>query len=325
MTLHRYILRPLSAWITPLRSDTLSGLLLYRLAEDEGEAALHREIEEFLQGRPPFALSSAMPQGMIFAPRLAPLPRVAFASLSRKGYFTAASRKPLSLFEALNLYKKFRKKRYLPLAIWEKHFSSLSVDKLFVEFCQRPRLWESPVQHKFQEMHVTIARNSNSALEGGLFPRQAFWPAPNMAFHLYAETEDGPRLLERLKRIGMLGFGKDCSTGKGVFAIEEDTGFVPPRAGQLPHGLLLSMLASESMSGMKGWYSMEVKTGKVGPAFSRGNPYKSPFLCVQEGAVLKSLPKGPFVLRGLNANPDIVQITQPLCLPCRMDEEVNYA
>ena len=68
MALHRFILRPLSAWGTPLRSDTLAGLLLYRLAEDEGEAALKAELEAFQNGRPPFALSSALPEGTVFAP-----------------------------------------------------------------------------------------------------------------------------------------------------------------------------------------------------------------------------------------------------------------
>ena len=39
MQLLRYIVRPLSPWGTPLRSDTLCGLLLWRLAERYGSAA----------------------------------------------------------------------------------------------------------------------------------------------------------------------------------------------------------------------------------------------------------------------------------------------
>ncbi len=320
MALHRFILRPLSAWGTPFRSDTLAGHLLYRLAEDEGEAALQTELQAFLDGRPPFALSSAMPAGMVFAPKLPPASREAFAQRTREGRFCKKNGQPATLFEALGLYKKFRKSPFLPLEIWERHRASLSTAALFEEYCRQPELWKDSATKHAQEMHVTIARDSGLALEGGLFTSHAFWNTPDAPFHLYAETDDCPRLLARLKRIGQMGYGRDSSTGKGVFSIEEDTAFIPG-SPDLPHKLLLSMLSANDLIGLKGWYSTEVKTGKAGPAFCKGNPFKSPFLCVQEGAVLTALPAGPFVLKGIHADPAIIQITQPLTLPCRLAEE----
>lgn len=320
MSLHRYIVKPESAWGTPLRSDTLAGLLLYRLAEDEGEDALRAEISAFMDGRPPFVLSSAMPKDTVFAPKLPPLPRKRFADLLEKGAFVGEKGKQFSAFEALSLFKKYRKKRFLPLSVWQRHCKSLSVADLFAEFCKNPGLWETPVAKRQQEMHVTISRNSSAALDGGLFVSHAYWPAEGMLYHLYAQTEDSPALLERLRRIGQIGFGRDASTGKGGFSIEEDAGFAP-QTEALPHCLLVSILSAPDMRDLDGWYAVEVKSGKAGQGISRGNPYKSPFLCVQEGAVLTGLPKGPFVLKGLNANPDIVQITQPLTLPCRLAEE----
>ena len=320
MALHRFILRPLSAWGTPLRSDTLAGLLLYRLAEDEGEAALKAELEAFQNGRPPFALSSAMPEGTVFAPKLPPASREAFARHTREGRFRKEDGSPLTLFEALGLYKKFRKSPFLPLEVWEKHRASLSAAGLFAEYCRQPGLWKRSPVARAQEMHVTMSRSSGSALQGGLFASHAFWAANSTAFHLYAETDDCPKLLARLKRIGQIGYGRDSSTGKGVFSIEEDTSFTSA-SPDLPHGLLISMLSAGDLSGLSGWYSTEVKTGKAGPAFCKGNPFKSPFLCVQEGAVLTALPKGPFILQGIHADPAIVQITQPLTLPCRLAEE----
>lgn len=324
MSLHRYLLTPKSAWGTPFRSDTLTGLLLYRLAEDEGEKALHAEIDAFLEGRPPFVLSSAMPAKTVFAPKLPPLPRRQFASMCAQGAFRDGSGRKLSLFNALTIFKTYRKKRFLPLAVWEKHRQKLSAAGLFAEFCQNPSYWEVASATPHQEVHVTIDRKSGAALEQGLFVSHSFWPASGMQFHLYAQTSDSPRLLERLRRIGALGFGRDSSTGKGVFDIEEDRDFVPWK-DTLLHGLLLSILSAGDMRSLDGWYSVEVKTGKAGQGISGKNPYKSPFLCVQEGAVIKALPKGPFVLQGLNANPDIVQITQPLMLPCKLDEEVDNA
>lgn len=324
MALHRFILRPLSAWGTPLRSDTLAGLLLYRLAEDEGEAALKAELDAFQNGKAPFALSSAMPEGTVFAPKLPPASRAVFHRLVMEGRFRDAEGKPFTLYDALGVYKKFRKSPFLPLEVWEKHRASLSVVELFAEYCRQPKLWRSSPVVRAQEMHVTMARASGSALQGGLFASHTFWAANGAAFHIYAETDDCPNLLARLKRIGQIGYGRDSSTGKGVFSIEEDASFTSA-ASDLPHGLLLSMLSAGDLRGLSGWYSTEVKTGKAGPAFCKGNPFKSPFLCVQEGAVLTALPKGPFVLRGIHADPAIVQITQPLTLPCKLaEEEVSY-
>ena len=161
MSLHRYIVKPESAWGTPLRSDTLAGLLLYRLAEDEGEDALRAEISAFMDGRPPFVLSSAMPKDTVFAPKLPPLPRKRFADLLEKGAFVGEKGKLFSAFEALSLFKKYRKKRFLPLSVWQRHCKSLSVADLFAEFCKNPGLWETPVAKRQQEMHVTISRNSS--------------------------------------------------------------------------------------------------------------------------------------------------------------------
>ena len=324
MALHRFILRPLSSWGTPFRSDTLTGLLLYRLAEDEGEKALNAELAAFEQNEPPFILSSAMPEGTVFAPKLPPARREAFARLAEEGRFRTDEGKKRTLFEALGMYKKFRKNRFLPLSVWEKHRSSLSAAALFADYCQNPKLWPEPSVTTSQEMHVSIHRSSGSALEGGLFVSRSFWGKNGTVFHLYAETHDCTRLLSRLRRVGQLGYGRDSSTGKGIFLIEEDTNFCAEQP-DLPHGLLLSMLSAGDLSGLQGWYATEVKMGKAGPAFCNGNPFKSPFLCVQEGAVLTAMPKGPYVLHGLHANSAIVQVVPPLMLPCRLAEGACHA
>lgn len=324
MALHRFILRPLSSWGTPLRSDTLTGLLLYRLAEDEGEEAVKKELKAFEQGTPPFILSSAMPEGTVFAPKLPPARRETFASLTKEGCFRTEQGKPLTLFDALSLYKRFRKSRFLPLTVWEKHRTSLSAAKLFADYCRNPDLWKLPAITAHQEMHVTLNRRSGSALDGGLFASRASWGDSDTAFHLYAETEDCSRLLLRLQRMGKIGYGRDSSTGKGIFSVEKDGAFCSSQPN-LPHSLLLSMLSAENLKGLQGWYATEVKTGKAGPAFCKGNPFKSPFLCVQEGAVLTAMPEGPYVLRGLHSNPAIMQIIPPLTLPCCLAEGETYA
>ena len=85
--------------------------------------------------------------------------------------------------------------------------------------------------------------------------------------------------------------------------------------------LLLSVCAAPDMNGLDGYYRLEVKRGKTAPGHK--NPFKKPFLMLREGAILKEMPKGAFVLRNLNADPAIVQITQPFSAPCRLSREIR--
>ena len=323
MALHRLILRPRSPWGTPFRSDTLLGLLLYRLAEDEGEAALRAELEAFRSGNPPFSLSSAMPEGTMFFPRLPSAGYDQIDSLMQKQPFHDEKGRKLSRFEVLSEYKKFSKMPFMPIAFWEKHRGALSSLSLFREYLEQPDLWKRSENVRQQSMHVTIDRRSGTAVEGGLFASSSFWAPNGSAFHLYAETEDCPRLLQRLERLGQLGYGRDSSTGKGVFSIEEDPTFEAAVSSDMPHRLLISLLSAANLSGLEGYYATEVKIGKAGPGFCRSNPFKRPFILVSEGSLLTSMPKGPFVLNAIHADPSIVQITQPLALPCRLAEEEN--
>ena len=101
-----------------------------------------------------------------------------------------------------------------------------------------------------------------------------------------------------LERIGNLGFGKNASTGKGRFAVEHDAAFDPVSlASSGTKRLLLSPCAAGDMRSLDGCYAVEVKRGKAALHIAGGNPFKNPILCVREGAVLSSLPNGPYVLR----------------------------
>ena len=96
MRLHRFLLRPLAPWATPLRSDTLYGLLLWRIAERQGDEACRHAITAFLEGKPPFVLSSALPEGSVFAPRLPPVPRARFRQWVEEGAIVDAAGVPLA-------------------------------------------------------------------------------------------------------------------------------------------------------------------------------------------------------------------------------------
>lgn len=324
MQLLRFIVQPLSAWGTPLRSDTLCGILLWRLAERRGSAACQAAIEAFRTGEAPFILSSALPLGAVNLPRLPPVPRSRFRQWVDAGVCGTVKKGEDALFAALQTYKRFRKSAYLPVEVWARHARTLSIKPLFTWFCQQEKRCEAPLGREFVEPHVTIDRQSGTAAQGGLFFNRLTWFSEGAAFHIYARAKDPEALLELLKETGELGFGKDSSTGKGRFSVKRDDSFDPATLeNDGPHSLLCSVCASMDMAPLDGWYAVEAKRGKAGPGHA--NPHKAPMLLIQEGSVFRRLPKGPYVLTGINADRALVQVTPPLSLPCRVMEEEAHA
>lgn len=330
MGLCRYILTPLSPWGSRLRSSTLYGLICWHVAEQEGDNKCQELIAAFAAGQPPFQVSSALPAGHLPMPMLAPISRKDFRQLAGHG-------SEEGLFLALQRYKKFRKLPGLPLALWQKHKGELSSRALFASY-QETQADGTGSPHadsaspggehgrrggikRAFEPHVSIDRETGSARDGQLFFVPLDYFNHGQRFHLYADASDPAWLRHYLESIGDQGFGPDASTGKGRFAVDLDgdfqaENFAVPGANAR---LLLSVCASLRMGTLQGYYKQEVMRGKTGPGY--GNPFKKPFLMLQEGATLRELPQGPFVLAGLNANPRVAQILQPLTLPCRLAED----
>lgn len=325
MRLHRFILRPSAPWATPLRSDTLYGLLLWRLAERDGDGACARAIAAFREGEPPWVLSSVLPEGMLFAPCLPPIPRGRFRDWVRQGEFVDRQGQPLTLFQALQCFKKFRKQHYLRLSLWQQEARALSVRRLLQDFCSHsPQdFCRAPSPYPTNdslEPHVSIDRRNGGAREGGLYFNRLHWFQPGQVLHCYARTDRPEDLLDLLDKLGELGFGKDAALGKGRFSVALDPGFAPETLENLgPWRLSLSVAAAQDMTQVSGWYAIETKRGKVGP--SGLSPFKNPLLLLREGSLLKRLPQGPGVLQ-IHPDTRIVQVTLPLLLPCALTEEV---
>lgn len=318
MNLYRYILRPQSPWATPLRSDTLQGLILWRIAERDGPEACLKTIDEFRQGRPPFLLSSVLPENQIFRPLLPPLPRKKFRDLAEQGKFKDHSGQSLNTREAMEAYKKFRKEDYMPLRLYLEQAAKLDAAELFARHLQEPKQTEIEQTKDGLEPHVTIERHSGGSLSGGLFFNRLKYFKRGLTLHLYARTAEPERLLELLALVGDLGFGRDASTGKGRFSVELDKSFQPQPLEAIAGSdqMLLSVGASDDLAGLQGWYAVDLKNGKTGAGISP--PFKNPILMLREGSVLRTPPQGSWILSNIHPNPAVVQITWPLTLPCQV-------
>ncbi len=344
MPLYRYILRPRGPFATPARSDTLHGHLVCAAAELDGSDAATALVDRFASDDPPFVCSSAFPADLLPMPCLPPIPRRAF----RERY--AAPDGPFAgdLFLALSVYKKFRKRRFLPVAIWEELADRMSPDTLFERWMRECRnsmpaasgsndqghrarrllectAFDPPMDSRHRkwsaahlETHNTIDRASGAVLqEGGLYLSESTFYRHDAALHLYVRTDDIAAFDRLLGHIETCGFGRDRGTGKGHFTRERDAAFDPAslegRAGG--HMMSLSVLSATNLSAMRGWYGVFSKHGRVWNGFGEKNPFKKPFLAMAEGGVFESLPAGGYVLRGLHPDPKVAQILWPLTIP----------
>lgn len=310
--MYRYRITPHSPFATPMRSDTLYGHLLCVVREWDGDKAADDMIAAFANGRPPFRLSSVFPRGM--------LPMPVLPAASREEIRTSTQ----DLLDTLQKLKKFKKLAWLPVSAWKEHCEHLSQQSLFVSWLTNPQAFVPALESRqCYSPHNSISRVSGSVLdqEGFYFDNAEFFGA-STELDLYVESDDIAFVETLFHRLGQTGFGKDKTTGKGQFGFCQDSGF---RADEFnvpgDSYLNLSVYSAQDLKGIQGSYKLFTKYGKVWNGFGQTNPYKKPFLTFSEGSVFYGELPESYVLRGIHADPDIVQVVCPLLLPCRIGGE----
>lgn len=317
MALYRYQITPLSAFATPMRSDTLYGHLLWVAAQRHGEQRVSELIEAFAEEQPPFVLSSALPSGRLPLPPLPGISRQAFKEqFARQG----------QLCERLQDFKAFRKLSWWPLEQWLRLKNHLSQAALFSEWLAGPKQTdkpsaETPEQIQDTQPHVVIARDSGSVLsQGGLFFSAATWYRAGATLDLYVESERIELFEELFHDLSLTGFGADRSTGKGHFSFRRDERFdATPFGGSGSHRLSLSVCAAEALNEFEGYWAPFVKHGRAWSGFGEKNPFKKPFLAFAEGSLFSRMPQRGYVLRNIHSDPRIVQIGRPLTIPVTLE------
>lgn len=320
MALFRYRITPLSAFATPMRSDTLYGHLLWAAAMLEGETRVKALIESFADGAPPFVLSSALPADHLPMPPLPLISRARFkAQFDGKG----------NLVEQLQDFKSFRKNKYLSVQCWQALKGIISQETLFtIWLSEKASLAKTKRRDDIQDEtmaclpHVSIDRRSGSVLdEGGLFFSKGIWYRPGMNLDLYVRTEDLDAFETLFRHIETAGYGADRSTGMGQFRFCRDESFDPiPFNAKGSHQLTLSVCFSELLTGYEGYWIPMVKHGRAWNGFGERNPYKKPFFAFAEGSLFSAMPDKGYLLRNIHSDPRIVQVGWPLTIPVTLEE-----
>ncbi len=315
MALYRYRIEPLSAFATPLRSDTLYGHLLWAAAQVRGRRAVEELIERFGSTSPPFKLSSAFPSGFLPMPVLPAMSWQRFRDKYGRGGESA-------LVGHVTRYKEFRRQKWLPLALWRRYRERMGQESLFESYLQDPDSFEPRFSEGWFQPHNSIDRRTGSVLDqGGLFFTPVTFYGKGRTLDLYLEAADPGEFEELMDFVANTGFGADAGTGKGRFRYHPDRDFEPGQMeGEGSWRLNLSVCSCPELGGFEGYYAPFVKLGKTWSGFGERNPFKKPFLAFSEGSVFQDMPLGPYLLRGIHSDPKVVQVTWPLTLALELED-----
>lgn len=282
---------------TPLRSDTLWGLLIAATGQVHGEKELLRQIEAAESGNPTFRVSSAMP----FEKK---------PDESRVHYFPRPLRAPYApnvpdkkLMERLKLFKKVS---WLPQPLFESVINGqIDEKRLFEQYAAESNINNNKVRtsgpsiQRMYSEHVSIDRLKGSTLEiderGQLFTRVNY-VAP-LDGGLFFLLEGNLEVIEgALRFLEHFGFGGDNSVGKGHFKVEV-TPFTLQQPSMPTHFVTLSLYAptSSELNAFRShknacWYELEIRRGRVGSHFVHARDVrKRPVPMFREGS---SFPAG---------------------------------
>ncbi len=276
--------------MTPFQADTLFGHLCWIVAYKLGEKEIEEFLEPFKKGNPPFIISDGFPNDL--------LPKPLSADLN---------------IDDPQERKKFKKIDFVSFG----EFNSLLRDEKV-----KPQASPPPIV-SYLTRHNSINRLTNSTLaEGGVYSLKETI-IPEIDIYLKATSEEWKdRVVELLKELSKIGYGRKKSIGKGRFSVNEvkDFGLTPIEKA---NGFVsLSNFCPAEDDPTEGFYKTFVKYGKLGEEFTFcGNPFKKPLVMIKAGSVFKTdgKPKefyGRIVNKGISpAKPEVVQYAYAFSVP----------
>jgi CRISPR-associated protein Csm4 len=287
-------IRPLSAFGTSIKGDTLFGLFCWTIKNDPELIgyALDTLIEEYAS-HPYLIVSSAFP---------------VMKTEGGTTYFFKKPSLPISCFledkisgcEKIQQRKRFKKQIWMPVDEKaplhsfkgrEYYDDEKAADVLFSKASRNRSFF---LKSQYLHLHNSINRLTNATGEEGFAPfavnNTMYHPSSMLVIFIAIDTKISPEKVQMaFERIGLLGFGRDASTGLGRFevcgSIEEIN--LSALGAQSPNACYtLSPVVPEKKRYRGVYTSPFVRFGKHGDTFAKSlNPFKNPVLMADEGAV----------------------------------------
>ncbi|MCB1714619.1 MAG: CRISPR-associated protein Csm7 [Candidatus Competibacteraceae bacterium] len=286
----RLRIKPLSAFGSVLKGDTLFGQLCWAVRNRFGEDRLLELLQGYVNGRPFVVLSDGLPEGYIPRPAL-PL-----------HYFHLPARQD---------QKQLKRLAWIPSSVLTRPLE----DWLLLAGTAQAKPAEPLVR---LQPHNSIDRRSGTTGTGEGFAPYTLsqrWYADNAWLEIYAVL-DTQRLspdafMTVLNDVGQFGFGRDASIGLGKFELEYWETVSWPESHSANAGLTLAPCAPQGLGldSKRCFYNVFTRFGRHGDrAVHQANPFKAPVLLVETGAVLKPLLQQRFVGQGLGGSGQLSKV-----------------
>jgi len=301
MTFQAVYLYPRASFRTPLRSDTLWGLLMVALRVVAGDREADALIEACETGQPPLRISSAFP----FVQEQTADGRPVFRHFFPRPVLPPPLLEPAqasahAVFEQMKQGKKVRRMRWLPQELFERVLlgeldeAGLQQELLQYEQSEERKRW--PVLRTQHNLHTSIDRLTGTTRQengaGQLFYSHEYYMKRGQGLFFLVEGELA-RILPALRYLHHVGWGGDSSVGKGHFDWE-----LRELTLQLPehptHRLLLSLYSPtrEELDHIRQrqsftFYHLERRQGYAGAHQLPGRAYlKQPLYMLSEGSLV---------------------------------------
>jgi CRISPR-associated protein Csm4 len=310
---YEIIIKPLSAFSTPLKGDTFFGQFCWQLIysrsfknEDFDEAVKKYKEMPFI------VFSSAFPavkENNSFT-RFIPKPEYTwFKSLSAK-----------SRYESINENKKLKKKKWLKIADLNKaelSVKNLCSDKDIINdsenLLSQPDLISEDTRTRNKINRISFTTSGNG-FDPYVSKVNYFYKDLYLSIICVADTDIiSPDIIqESVKNIGITGFGKDASIGLGRydFVSIKELKFQKPDKNHLI--LTLSPFVPEKKKFEKIYFKPFTRFGKHGDILAAGtNPFKRPVIMADECSIIipfeNKFPKFNYLGKGITG----ASFTQP--------------
>lgn len=282
------IIKPQSAFGTPLKGDTIFGHFCWQCALDPDVcgATIDELLRSYLSS-PPFVFSSALPVVKDGDSKLYYLNR---PTVPLSWYKKDDANIKIDECSAVKHRKELKAKKFFVVSDKELFNLSLCEDRLKNSSHKENDF----IQIDYEQSHNSINRLTGTTSEGDFAPFQqtnfcffdtialAVFVVFDDAYISVASIEDG------MQRIGECGFGRDASTGLGRFLVEKVSEINVPKPVNVQSVVTLAPCVPAIDSYIESYFVPFTRFGRHGAnlAVSR-NPFKAPVIMADEGAVFK--------------------------------------
>lgn len=305
MRVYEITIKPLSAFGTPLKGDSMFGHICWQAFYDE--SLFGRTADSLIANydtNPFLIVSSAFPRFWENGEAFYALKR---PDLPMNHLFCVNGKDGRAMIRERKDYKA---KKWMLASVSQKIGSLKSVlyatdselahrmERLKSADAQEARRYKGGKKTsaaRFMQSRNTINRLTGTTGEGAFAPfavgQSVFHP--QMEFALFIAISEGifiNSVEEALKRIGATGYGKDASTGLGRFEVLGSSEFDPTSLGAThPNACYtLSPCVPEKNTFRGMFYTPFIRFGRHGDVLAKsGNPFKNPVITADEGAVFE--------------------------------------